>query len=312
MRSWWLPEIASSVSAFPAMSDEPVWGHFRRLARENGLYDIASITALADQGKLWPSKCYSNWRVQMTGLMRSTRDMADVVSYFQTNFLYPQLVPQAHWRPRRHELMAHWFVHHAVFYPSPLVIRSCSECTAEDVRQLGFSWFRLGHQLPGIEWCPRHSQSLHQLPTGRELSRNSHLIQSQPPLSAVTCVQIPLFVQRYLYALEWLRGLANREKWGSFELAVVCASDGEAGDSAKHSALLKRVKTLAPTGWYRKNFVTPRPLRNVKALDHPVTARSAWLSLCAAAVTTSIREVEELIVEADIKHDLGRASASNH
>lgn len=310
MRSWWLPEIASSVSTFPAMSDEPVWGHFRRLARENGLYNIASVIALADRGELWPANCYRDWRAQMAGLMYSTRDMEDVVSYFQTNFLYPQLVPQAHWRPRRYELMAHWCVHHAVFYPSPLVIRSCSECAAEDVRQFGFSWFRLGHQLPGVEWCPRHLQSLHQLPTSRDLWRNSHLIQSQPPLSAVTRVRIPLFVLRYLYALDWLRALANREKWGSFELALASTSDGERGESTKHSALLKRVKTLAPADWYRKNFVTPRPLRNVRVLGHPLTARSAWLGLCAAAVTTSIRDVEGLIMEADIRHELGRASAS--
>lgn len=45
----------------------------------------------------------------------------------------------------------------------------CPECVAEDKQFWGFAYWRRIHQLPGIDWCPKHSCSLMWSPSENEL-----------------------------------------------------------------------------------------------------------------------------------------------
>lgn len=50
---------------------------------------------------------------------------------------------------------------------SPRLMRNdlqlCPECIREDVDYLGFTFWRRSHQLPGVDWCPKHSTPLHSI-----------------------------------------------------------------------------------------------------------------------------------------------------
>lgn len=59
-------------------------------------------------------------------------------------------------------LLRRWSIHHATHYPAPFVVRSCRECTREDIALHSLARFRRAHQLPGANWCISHGISLHE------------------------------------------------------------------------------------------------------------------------------------------------------
>lgn len=274
------------------MPDEPAWGQFRRLARENGIHSFSTIGGLAARGAIWPQTPELDWRRQMIRLMAGTTERSALLAYFQARCLYPQLLPSEYWLSRWPALLSRWGLHHATVYPSPLVIRSCSDCAREDVEAHGFSWFRQGHQLPGVEWCSRHASALHQQKTSRDLLDKDAYILVQPPIALLSSVELPPFVQRYLQMLDWLRAPANRGRWQAVNLALIRQLDGGEEHEDSEGTFRRIVTASAPSDWFRKNFIQPQAIQIQQSLKYPQRAGRAWLALCAAALELSTYDME--------------------
>jgi hypothetical protein len=258
------------------MPDEPAWGQFRRLARENGILTLGALKRAATIGAVWPQDPQLGWRRQVLRLMAGTTERSELLSYFQAHCVFPQLLPSDYWMSRWPALLDQWGMHHATTYPSLMVIRSCRECSLEDAAELGFSWFRLGHQLPGVEWCARHSCGLNQASTGPRLLERDAFLHIQPTTSALSAVPVPAFVHRYIRALDWLRARENRGSWKAMNSALTTSTGGDCPPDA--IALLKRITAMAPPEWYRLHFANAQAPAARHPLRYPRHAQSAWLA----------------------------------
>lgn len=274
------------------MPDEPAWGQFRRLTRENGIFSLGALKRAATRGGIWPQNPQLDWRQQVLRLMAGTTERSGLLSYFQAHCVIPQLLPSDYWRSRWPGLLDLWGTHHAAVYPSSLILRSCRECAVEDVAGFGFAWFRLGHQLPGVEWCSHHDCGLCQLSTGPLLLDREAFLHIQPSMSASPSAQMPAFVQRYLRVLDWLRALPNRGSWKAMYSVLMKATDEDC--SRENPQVLKRIAATAPADWYRVHFAEAQEPTARYPLRYPRQAQSAWLALTVAAFTASTEDVDEL------------------
>lgn len=69
-------------------------------------------------------------------------------------------------------------------------LKCCKECANEDNANLGFSYWRSSHQLPGMLWCPVHHQPLSWHPTNAHLT-NPHLLSENSCESLVDTLSVP-------------------------------------------------------------------------------------------------------------------------
>lgn len=283
--------ILASLAPVAGMPDEPAWGQFRRLARENGIFTLGALKKVAAIGGVWPQDPQLDWRRQVLRLMVGTTERSALLSYFRAHSVMPQLLPSNYWMSRWPTLLNQWGTHHATTYPSAMVLRSCRECALEDLAEFGFSWFRIGHQLPGVEWCSCHACGLNQLSTGPMLLDRDAFLHIQPTTSASPAVPMPAFVQRYLCVLDWLRAPTNRGRWKAINAALTSLT-GE--DCPHESALLKLITATAPSAWYRVHFADPQTQTSRHPLRFPRQAQSAWLALMVAALTASTEDIDEL------------------
>ena len=283
----------SSLTRVAGMPDEPAWGQFRRLTRENGIFSLGALKRAATRGGIWPQNPQLDWRQQVLRLMAGTTERSGLLSYFQAHCVIPQLLPSDYWSSRWPGLLNLWGTHHAAVYPSSLVLRSCRECALEDVAQLGFAWFRLGHQLPGVDWCSRHACGLGQLATGPQLLDREAFLHLQPPISASPAAPMPEFVQRYMRVLDWLRASANRGSWKAMYSALMISTGEDC--SREDPKVLTRITAAAPLNWYRAHFLEAQEPTARYPLLYPRQAQSSWLALTAAAFTASTEDIDELI-----------------
>ncbi len=290
-----------SLTRVAAMPDEPAWGQFRRMSRENGIHCLGALKAAAKMGAIWPQAPLLDWRRQVLRLMAGTTQRSGLLSYFESHCVIPQLAPSNHWSSRWPALLDQWGSHHAAVYPSHLVIRFCGECSRQDIGQFGFAWYRLGHQLPGVEWCSRHACALNELLTGRDLLGATAFVHIQPSPKRVSTAIIPSFVQRYLRAIDWLRASANRRRWKSIYTAIERLCGVSRGQ--EDGTVLARLITAAPSSWYKRHFLDARAIGH-----HPLRCQqymqSPWLALAIAAHTETLTDVELLITSACAEESL--------
>lgn len=62
-------------------------------------------------------------------------------------------------------------------------IRYCTQCAADDVSRMGFSYWRLTHQLPGVYWCIDHKAALLGISSRRQRSWRMPSNHQPSPLS---------------------------------------------------------------------------------------------------------------------------------
>lgn len=273
------------------MPDEPSWGHARRLLRENGIYDLRALLSIL--------KCEESPEVLKSirfqkvfyGLLAYGAETPQSGSYFERHCMLPQLSA-----PRlfgwRWEGMHRWILHHATYYPSPLVERSCPQCALEDLVKHGFSWFRRVHQLPGVNWCLQHECGLNGRTSSRSPLDPRSFRNVGPTTSAAPFLRIHEFVRRYLLALNWLRTLSDYLAWEAATSVIESASGGlfRSGDSSFND----HIKSAAPTTWYVANFVDVRAI-GLRQLVPDMRYRTAHLALAVASITQSDGDVDELI-----------------
>lgn len=121
-----------------AMPDEPAWGQFRRLARENGFYSPRALSKLLPEGG-----SRDRWSVLrrqlaffMSGTTRSEGNHTyGLDGYFRNHCIFPQLVGFKCWVDHWQTWVLRWAFHHGTHYPSTWVIRSCPECAKGDALQ---------------------------------------------------------------------------------------------------------------------------------------------------------------------------------
>lgn len=274
------------------MPDEPVWGHFQRLSRENGIYSVDSWRLASDSGRVWPSARSLDWRKQVVRLMANSSERDGLLSYFEAHSIEPQLLPREAWDPRWLVLLNRWSFHYSGNYPAPLVIRSCAQCVCEDLAERGFSWFRLAHQLPGVDWCPRHSCSLNQIASGHSLLARDDFFNLRPPQRQSPAAPLPSFVQRYIRAIEWLRLPSNRDGWRA-QLPVLKGSIAEEIERAKcgNAAL---ITSSAPRDWYEANFAGEHLIETRLAMSSSPPISSPRMALIMAAIATSVEDVSHI------------------
>lgn len=275
-----------------AMPDEPAWGQFRRLAKENGLHSPKALRKLVPDGG-----SRDEWlavRRRLAHLMSGTTRPHELIDYFKNHCIYSQLLAFSCLVDLWRSLVFRWASHHGNLYPSRLVVRSCPECAREDIEQFGFAWYRQGHQLPGVDWCFRHSTPLYQVPSGLDLIGPKSWRSYQVPLTSAEPRLLPSFIHRYLRALEWLRHAKHRSAWSEFESAVNCVAFGpKAPDYKDLDALGDLIGAAAPDDWYHAHFVEPQKTRT-RPIACPDGLNSPVLALRAACVTNSDSDLDEL------------------
>lgn len=87
---------------------------------------------------------------------------------------------------------------------------SCPECVKEDLSFWGHTYWRISHQLPGVDWCQKHRTSLKHSPlcTFSKLPINRE--DESPPNATATCMeQDHVDIRRYV---DILNGLLDRHK----------------------------------------------------------------------------------------------------
>jgi hypothetical protein len=274
------------------MPDEPAWGQFRRMAQENGLHGPKALKKLVPNGG-----SRDEWlavRRELAYLMSGKTPQEGLYDYFREHCIYPQLLAPKCWEGLWHSLVFRWASHHGNLYPSRLIVSSCPECAKEDIGQFGFAWYRQGHQLPGVDWCLRHSCSLYQAPTGVDLIRLTSWRSYQAPLMSAEPKPLPPFVYRYLRVLEWLRRFDNRGKWGEFEGVTNLIAFGPRKPNYDDiHAFRERIIAAAPHDWYRTHFVEPRQ-KQAPRISCYVGSQSPVLARQAACITNSDADVDAL------------------
>ena len=280
------------------MPDEPAWGQFRRLARENGYYSPEALLKLVpEEGSRdrW-SELRRQLAFFMSGTARPGGNRAyDLYDFFRNHCIFPQLVGFKCWVAHWQSWVFRWAFHHGTHYPSTWFVRSCPECAKEDYSEVGFAWYRQGHQLPGADWCLRHGCSLFQVPTGPDLIRCTNWESYQVPFTSGGGQRLPPFVHRYLHTLEWLRRRKDWVAWSELEKEVNGLAFGSenAGFEAE-CELRARIESVAPQDWYRAHFV--ESLKKVtRGIDCWEATSSPELALRAAYVTTSDADLDCLM-----------------
>lgn len=255
-------ESHMSLKVCAAMPDEPAWGQFRRMALENGLHSQQALLRLfsnGDEGTKGGEGSLLSARVGLAKLMAGGSRREDLLKFYRAHCIHPQIFESS--RSIRHwwRFVMRWGLHHGNLYPSRMVVRSCNECACEDVEKLGFSWYRQGHQLPGIDWCLKHECPLHEFPAGVDLVRSTFWkLYPIPRASPERPQPLPPFVRRYMRAMEFLRNSRKVDAWDQFGRETLLAFFGSAGGSFEEINLLEgHVVDAAPKEWYRIHFKEP-------------------------------------------------------
>jgi hypothetical protein len=178
-------------------------------------------------------------------------------------------------------------------------VRSCPECIEADFRSHGFYWYRLRHQVPGADWCWKHSTQLSEVGARiqivRGLPANLRQLQRGPDPKPK---RIPPFVRRYLRVLEWLQSRACSWKWDSLKNLLASRLPGY--ESRLRPDWTEAVETAlvdAPAGWVTKHFIKPwSSSQTGRAVGYAFG--SVAVAVVAAFQARSDDDLEELLLEA--------------
>lgn len=132
----------------------------------------------------------------------------------------------------------------------------CPDCVAEDKQFWGFAYWRRIHQLPGIDWCPKHGCSLMWSPSENELEwqpdpKNSKLIDL--PTDAVDHPVIQRFTEIMFGMLDRDRPLSCFE--ASSKLSLRAQSMGiRIAKTGSNPNLSDLALQMAPRAWLTRWF----------------------------------------------------------
>lgn len=152
-----------------AMPDEPIWGHFLRFAKVNGLASVDALRSLLPRWGYSRKASSTLLRTAIVEHLAGGRESPKLYRYFHGHSLYPQILRIDRWKFQWRYMLNHWSYHHESIYETDLVVRFCPVCASENIDNYGFTWFRRTHQLPGVEWCLRHFQKLQIAPAPKQL-----------------------------------------------------------------------------------------------------------------------------------------------
>ena len=276
------------------MQDEPAWGQFIRLARLNGLNSRRALAKLLPLDAPFGSRGWIRYRKHIAHLLSGTQRRSDMDEYFRSHYVYPLIIGARYWFGPGKTPVYHWNAHHSIYYPSPRVVRSCGDCSQEDIEKAGFAWFKREHQLPGVKWCWRHQCLLHERKVLNDLFQNDGWMALRPQSRRVGSDAMQPFVHRYVRVLHWLGSKDGRRKWDEFWKTLVDTLLIDQTTNHPYCAFDELISVEAPTSWLEAQFLDPqresrRQFSGARRDDGPL------LALSAAAISRSDRDVDELI-----------------
>lgn len=281
------------------MADEPVWGHFHRFAWVSGFRSIHSLEAAFPAWRHSGSGRHTRLRSAIVEHLAGGTDKRALYNYFQAHSQHPQVLLPCRWLYAWRYMLNRWAFHNADFYRAPLIVRSCSACAMEDIATWGFAWFRRVHQLPGVDWCLKHSHALHAEPAPVNFLDFAKWKIVQPPLRLKKPSKIAPFVHRYVHAITWLAescGCPDRAYQLTRELNRI--EYGEFEPSYGALRLSNTPISIAPMNWYRAHFHYPGPSPTwVHEITDNFTVPS--IAIRAAELTQSLGDLNSLMIEAN-------------
>lgn len=298
----WASDVRLALTAKPnaeAMADEPVWGHFHRFARVSGFRSIQSLEAAFPAWNYSGIGRYTRLRSAIVEYLAGGTQKRRLYNYFQAHSPHPQVLLPCNWLYGWRYMLNRWAFHNADFYRAPLTVRSCPACAREDLVGAGFAWFRRMHQLPGVDWCLKHSHPLHVEPAPMNFLDFAKWKIVQVPLRTERSGRAPPFIHRYIYAITWLAessGCPDRAYQLTRELNKI--EFGEYDPRYGALRLMSAPTSIAPMDWYRSHFQDPTP-PPPWAFDITNEFTIPSIALRAAALTQSLDDMESLTTQAE-------------
>lgn len=282
-----------------AMPDEPAWGHFMRFAQVNGFRSIACVSEALPDRKNYQRPTPTLLRTLIAEHLAGSRKKRPLYEYFQAHTTYSQVLPisscVAVWR----YMLNRWSYHNADLFPTPLVIRFCPMCVAEDLDAHGFSWFRREHQLAGVSWCLKHSRSLHQLPAPMQFLHSRGWFTVGSGSEPETGLIVPPFVRRYTKALEWLTQRSGSRK--GVQSLLIALNRVEYGQDSSQPFTSKTGgvdRSPVPSEWHRTNFPDAKR-RSRWGLEALAECGMYTLAVRAAQLSSTMEDIEHIMNLAD-------------
>lgn len=269
------------------MPDEPIWGHFLRFTRVNGLRNVPALKAKIPALEYPGCGSQALLRTAIVEHLAGGKEKRKLYEYFQAHSSHSQVLRMERWLFRWRYMLNRWAFHNADFYQTPLAVRVCPACANEDAAIHGFTWFRRTHQLPGVEWCLRHSQFLKPLPAPMKLLNAKSWQDLKIPSAQVLRGDIPPFINRYVLALEWL----TKQGGSAIPAHRFAASLDRLGSEVKGNW------SAPPFRWCTDHFTNPDA--SSRAISCFGRSTLPGLAIKAAQLTFSIDDVARLTQEAE-------------
>jgi hypothetical protein len=140
-------------------------------------------------------------------------------------------------------------------------IQLCAECVNEDMDYCGFSFWRRSHQLPGVDWCPKHATPLYQVEKkiGFFIAPSAAIELAFDSNSYVEALEnnpiVSRFIQLMLYILDFPRPISPSAI--APYLSKKNKSAGLRTDQQGNNSLISDLAlNQLPQEWTKKHFPT--------------------------------------------------------
>lgn len=138
----------------PPMPDEDIAGYAGRVVNVHGAYTLKDLYSPTSN-----VVAAHSWKIYLPLLSRtSLLDPMSLVALHTSYYLNTLLSSTENTKPspddRLHSIRSDQL-------SAPLRrLRFCKDCAHEDLSYWGYSYWRRSHQIPGVDWCPKHSRLL--------------------------------------------------------------------------------------------------------------------------------------------------------
>lgn len=151
----------------------------------------------------------------------------------------------------------------------------CVACCEEDLHTWHSSWYRRIHQIPGVDWCPKHASPLSKVTTAHPFRRVPHEWvkedKQEQLATSVSILPVSGFLRRYT---DIAVGVLDRDRSiHPFDLRRFLASQaiirGIPSTQDRATPFLSQILLdLAPSDWIRRNVstITPTHLWNLSSI----------------------------------------------
>lgn len=249
------PNLPLDFILCAAMPDEPAQAHAIRMARFNGFTSVGALAAVLSG----PGEADSEMAYQRLLRLLAFASSQSVDDYCQQHSMYPcrhivsNLSDQDFLKEQRENFLSTIDEVHE----RP---RICALCTAADLAQHGFSWYRRRHAIPGIDCCVVHGSALRVVDAPNRYISLPH--ESLAELSATAIhpgnqnfANAPDFVKKYAEAYLTLANLRSPISKDSVAIVISHRTaqlmGGASSKRLTKMVLLQMVASKAPEVWLR-------------------------------------------------------------